>query len=215
MDDNRFSGRVILLILGWIIFAILTTVFFMFFFDDLPFKTKEVNGEISDKNNQVTTSYIYDTNKNLDINVLVSSYLDALVNCRQEELKSYALNPAAFDNMAPYEEKAKFVEAYENINCYTVKGFDENSTIVYVISNVKIKDVVSKPLDIQTLYIKIVDGKYYIDNNDKDEATIQYIADKTGHSDIQDLYKAVQENINYCLDIDETFKNFYDSVNIQ
>lgn len=215
MNENKSSEKVIILVIGWILFAILSTVFFIFFYEDLPFVAKDKNGEIADKNNQITTNYIYDTNTNLDINILVSSYLDALVGCKQEELKGYVLEPSVFDNMAPYQEKAKYIQAYENINCYTVDGYEENTTIVYVISNLNIKEVLSKPLDIQTLYVRNIDGNYLVDNRAKDDATIQYIAEKTENKDIQGLYKAVQDNINHCLETDETFKDFYNTINIK
>ena len=58
-----------------------------------------------------------------------------------------------------------------------------------------------------------VDGKYLIYNEPYSEEVGQYIKSRDEEEDIQALYQTVQDNINQCLEDDESFSTFYNRVN--
>ena len=157
-------------------------------------------------------SKIYELNKNSDINFLVKRYLGALTGCDQETLKNLVTDPSQFDNMTIYISRSNNVTGYNNIDCYTVDGMTDDSKLVFVVANVSLKDVESKPKDIMVFYVVNVDGKYLI-NNEVDTKIQNHIEKMTVQKDIQEIYKMVKEDEDKCYEEDETLRKFYERIN--
>ena len=155
---------------------------------------------------------IYEVNKHSDINFLIKRYLGALTGCDQETLKNLVTDPSQFDNMTIYISRSNNVTGYENIDCYTVDGLTEDSKLCYVVANVSLKDVNSKPKDIMVFYVVNVDGKYLI-NNEVDQKIQDHIDNMTVKKDIQDIYKAVKVDEDKCYEEEETLRKFYEKIN--
>ena len=94
-----------------------------------------------------TTRFSYQTNANPDINALIITYLSAMSSSDQATLQSCVVDPSQFDNMSVVQSQSRVITSYKNINCYTIEGMDENSTVVYAIANISIINVESTPLD--------------------------------------------------------------------
>ena len=157
-------------------------------------------------------SKIYELNKNSDINFLIKRYLGALTGCDQETLKNLVTDPSQFDNMTIYISRSNNVTGYSNIDCYTVDGMTDDSKLVFVVGNVSLKDVESKPKDIMVFYVVNVDGKYLI-NNEVDTKIQNHIEKMTVQKDIQEIYKMVKEDEDKCYEEDETLRKFYERIN--
>ena len=167
----------------------------------------------STKQDDSASKFSYQTNSNLEINALISDYYAAMVACNQEELKSLVTNPAAFDDMTQYQQYAKIRNAYTNINCYSVDGYNQNETLIYVTSNVSIIGISSRPMDIQTFYIvRTSDGKYIIDNSELSPEVKAYIDDVQADKDIQELYMAVKKDVEACKNNDPAFAELWDKL---
>lgn len=161
-----------------------------------------------------TTRFSYQTNANPDINALMITYLSAMAASDQDTLKSCVTDPSQFDNMATVQSQSKIITTYSNINCYTVEGMDENSTLCYVVANISIVSVESTPLDIMGPFYVVKKGNnYLIDNSMLGNEVNDYIEKVNRTADIQDLYKVVKENEEKCAEQDPAFKEFLDRLN--
>ena len=105
--------------------------------------------------------------------------------------------------------------AYNNLKLYTIPGVTPDATVVYVLTNISIANVVSTPLDIiqPPLYLLKKDGGYVIDNSTLSTEILDYINSLDQKEDIRELMKLVREDQEKCLKEDETFRQFYERLN--
>lgn len=197
------------LFLGWLIFILLALVFYFYFSDGFLALFGKDKAASEGKNGK--SDYIYEVDAYPEINNLISSYLKAEAECDKDTLTRLVTNPAAFDDMSNYEEKAKVITGYENIKCYTVSVIDGNDMIVYAVSNMRFSDVSGikcKPLNINRYYIKKGESGYLIDNALSD-AVVDYMDKTDNREDIQELYKMVHDDVEACAAEDEAFNRVY------
>ena len=160
---------------------------------------------------QFSTRFSYQTNANQDINALIITYLNAYASCDQNLLKQCVTDPSQFDDMTNVQSQSKVITAHTNINCYTVSGYDENSTIVYPVTNISILNVSATPLDIPgPFYVVNKDGQYLIDNTELPKDVQTYMNKVSQTKDIQDLYETVKKDEDKCAEEDPSFKEFMD-----
>lgn len=215
-ENNGIAG--LFLLFGWLLFILLTLIFYFYFWEDIPFRPgyrksdSEVSREGLNPTGQYESEYAYQTNANVEINTLISDYMAALTSCNQEKLQSLVTQPPAFDDMSLYQGRAETITGYFNINCYTLPGYTEDAVLVYVISNMQIAGVESTPLNMQQYYVRASGNEYKIDNGALDEETLAYIAGQNEKPDILELGKSVQDNINQCLERDAAFAEFYNKL---
>lgn len=189
-----------ILIVVWLVFIIALGSFGF-----LLYKNRDVVQE----DLKVTTRFSYETNSNLDINALIITYLSAKASCDQEVLKSCVTDPSQFDNMSYIVSQSKIITAYNGIDCFSVPGPDENSTIVYAIAKISIINVTATPQDMQgPFYVVKKDGQYLIDNTMLSEDVQNYIDKVNRDADIQDLYKSVLKDQEKCAAEDPAFQEF-------
>jgi hypothetical protein len=200
-NQRRKLKRV--LAVGWISFLILAAIFFVFFFKNLQGKDGKIAISFT------SPKYIYEVNSNLDINSLVVSYLSALVACDQNTLQSIVTDPSQFDDMTKWKERANRISGYQNVDCYTVPGLTEDTTIVYACSTLTIPGITSTPKDMMCFYVEEQDGTYRIVNSELSDEVTAYMESIDANEDIQELYQAVNEDIQRCLSEDQAFYDFY------
>jgi hypothetical protein len=148
------------------------------------------------------------------INNLIDEYLTARTSCNQEALQALVTDSSEFDNMSTLENAALYIRAFNNTTCYIADGYEEGSYIVIELSNIAIANVDSEPLDVISFYvITDTDGSYKIDNGELTTEQASYVESVKASQDIQDIYIHVKENIDYLLDNDETFVEFYNLIN--
>ena len=196
-----------ILLVVWAVFLVVLIVAVVLFLmnkdavlDDLGVKKKDT---------------IYTENQDPAIDRLVRDYYTAYASCDQKALQSMVVDPSLFDDMSIVEKKANVVTAYNNLKLYTVPGVTDDATVVYVLTNISIANVVSTPLDMiqPPLYLLKKDGKYLIDNSTLSSEILSYIDSLNQKTDIQELMKLVREDQEKCLREDETFKQFYERLN--
>lgn len=90
-------------------------------------------------------------------------------------------------------ENADFVESYENLNVYMKKGKYQDTYIVFVKYDMKIKGIYTPVPGLGTLYVdKDKKGKVRV-NAKVDNAEVQeYIANVTNQEDVQALFQEVE-----------------------
>lgn len=147
------------------------------------------------------------------VNELVTRYFDARQTNNIEALcttKNYVDDMEIAKVNAFYE----YVESYDNITCYTKTGPIENSYIVYVSYDVKMRywDV-SLP-SLLTLWVCTnEDGSLYIYVGDFDENIWNYIVAITSQEDVLDLAQMVQTTYKETMDANPDFSTYMSTIN--
>lgn len=202
------SNAGILLGIAWILFAVLCAVYVYVFFIKKP-------PEIPGKNNTVKLDIPDGANYRLcdikEIDQLVTNFLTARANCDQQVLQSLVTDPSQFDDISVLQMIfTDYARGYANTTCYIVDGYDENGYIVIELSNLKLVDIKSQPLDVMSFYIiKAEDGTYRIDNSVHSTEVETYISNVTATKDIQDIYIHVKDQNDYLLKTDTAFADLY------
>ena len=199
---KQVRTRKILLVV-WSIFFILLAFGIYFFVKNKD----ELMGDMG-----VQKSTIYEENAVPEINKLITDYYTAYASCDQKTLKTLVVDPSQFDNMSILEKKADIVTAYNNLKVYTIPGAAADETVVYVMFNLSIVNVISQPLDITRppLYVVKKEGGYVIDNTTLRSEVQNLIESLNQKPDIQELMKQVRDDQEKCVADDQTFKEFYD-----
>ena len=155
---------------------------------------------------------IYEVDADPEINQLVRNYYTAYAACDQKTLQSLVVDATQFDDMSILEKKAEIVTAYDNLKVYTIPGLTEDAKVVYVLSNLSIVNVISKPLDISKppLYVVKKEGGYLIDNTTLSSDVQNLFESLNQKEDIQKLMQQVKDDQQKCAAEDETFKDFYE-----
>ena len=196
------------LIICWIIFAVLCLLYvYTFFFD----KTALYPGKDNTVDFDVPEGASYEKCEIDGINSLIEGYLNARVLCDQETLQSLVTDPSEFDDMTIYEKASLYLRGFNNITNYIAAGYQEGEYIVITLSNLSIANVEVQPLDIRVFYV-VMDstGAYKIFNGETSEETAAYINDFISSDDYMAIYNHASENVEYYLETDESFKEFYD-----
>lgn len=147
------------------------------------------------------------------VNELVARYFDARQTNDVEALrttKNYVDDMEIAKNNAFFE----YVESYDNINCYTKTGPIENSYIVYVSYDVKMRywDVILPSL--LTLFVCTNDeGNLYIYVGEIDENIWNYIVVITSQEDVRDLAQMVQTTYKETMDANPDFSAYMSTLN--
>lgn len=210
-EKKGVSG--LLLFLGWMIFVLLAVVFYFYFFSDLDLNMfNKDKATQTDATQEEPAGFSYETNANLDINSLIIEYYAALAVCDQNKLKSVVTDPSQFDDMTVYQQRSAVIKAYSNVNCYTMPGYTEDATLVYVTSNLSLANITSVPLNINRFYVLNTADGYKIDNSALSQEVTNYIETQSQSNDIQNLYRAVQDNVNSCIANDSAFAEFYNTI---
>lgn len=202
----------LILFLGWMVFVLLAVVFYFYFYKDLDLSILKPEKNQNQTSEEEPVGFSYETNANIDINSLIVEYYAALAVCDQGKLQNCVMEPAQFDDMTTYQQRAAVIKSYSNVNCYTLPGYTEDATLVYVTSNLTLADIPSIPLNINRFYVMKTEDGYKIDNRPLSDEVTGYMDEQSRTADIQSLYRAVQDNVNSCIASDPAFAEFYNTI---
>lgn len=177
-------------------------------------KSKEVEQvALSVEENTETTGSVtlsdepLEENAHEDVNELMRTFYTALADGDIDQIK--ALKDYNDDTeIITYEKKSEFIESYDNINCYTKPGMDDNSYFVYVSYDVKVKDIETKAPGLNAFYVYTSeDGSLQIDGNLEENITAAFKL-VTNQDDVVDLYNKIDVSYNEAIASDEALNSF-------
>ncbi|SFR68345.1 hypothetical protein [Anaeromicropila populeti] len=143
-----------------------------------------------------------------EVNQLVKDYLNARVRCDMDALSSL-VSDVSYLSEKTLQEKSEYIEGYQNIECYTVKGLEEDSYIVYVYSEVKILDIDTPAPGLTSIYIrKTDDDKLCVYFGVLDEETQNYMKEAAECEGVQELIRSVDNRFTEALQKDEKLNEF-------
>lgn len=142
------------------------------------------------------------------VNALMEEYYQAATDGDIEKIR--AIVDSADEETLIYQQKrSAYIEAYQNLKCYTKIGPVEGSYVVYVYYEVKFKDMDTLVPGVSPylVYTK-EDGTCYIHEGEVDESMNLYLEDISAQDDVVDLMNRVQVQFNETVVEDEALSNY-------
>ncbi|MSS63093.1 hypothetical protein [Velocimicrobium porci] len=142
---------------------------------------------------------------------LVKSYYSGGMKCDMDLLKEIHSNPDLI-NKKEIKAKYRYVDDVKNIECYTVKGLEKGSYLVYIYSEYKFKDIKTLAPGLSRLYLqKTDDGQFQIFNG-ADAKISEFILETDKEEEVQNLVDKVSTKLEEALSIDADLKKFNEEV---
>lgn len=148
-----------------------------------------------------------------EINDLIGRYFKAM---ESGDLDTFLSIRSYTDSVekAKFEAKCEYIEAYQNIHCYTKPGPYESSYMVYVTYDLKLKDW-EKPAPALVTLVVCTDQEnhLYIYSGGFDENIVDYIRGVTSQEDVYELITRVQTEYQGVMDADADFAEYMSVLN--
>ncbi len=166
---------------------------------------------------QPVSSQEYETDAYEQINEIIANYYACYADGDVSTILQYAY-PMSETEQTYIQMYSAFVEAYENIVCYTKTGADDSSFIVSVSFDVKYNDIETTASGMDFFYVRTSeDGAAYIDNTYSpfnllyqeytlDQEILQLIQVYEESEDVITLQAGVQTQYEQALEQDEALR---------
>lgn len=151
-------------------------------------------------------------NAHAEVNEMMQRFYAALADGDMDTVR--ALRDYNDDmDILTYEKKSEFIESYENVNCYTKQGIEENSYFTYVTYELKVKgDIETRAPGLNAFYVYTkADGSLVIDGR-MEENIKAALRSVTSQDDVVDLYNKINVSYNDAIASDEALNNFLEEL---
>lgn len=154
-------------------------------------------------------------NSHASIDRLVTKYCECIASGDVETLESI-VDVISEEDKERVKSRAAMIVSMENITCYTKNGPEEDSYIVFVCYDMKLKDVETLAPDINCLYVgPNGDEGRRIHYGTIDESIQAYVDELAKDPEVQGLYDDVSARYQAALESDEMLANFIARINGQ
>ncbi|MBQ7841155.1 MAG: SH3 domain-containing protein [Lachnospiraceae bacterium] len=158
----------------------------------------------------VTESYVVPLEEEAypEIHALIEEYYQALTDGDTEKIKQLS-DEVDEETIIYLQKRSGYIEAYQNLVCYTKNGLEENSYVVYASYEIKFKDM-DTPVPGVSPYLVYTkeDGSLYIHEGEVDENVNAYLEEISAQDDVVDLMNRVQVEFNEAVVADENLNNY-------
>ena len=111
------------------------------------------------------------------------------------------------------EKKKDYIESYNDITCYTKKGPEEDSFVVFASYEMKIYNIETPAPGIMALYVtKGADGEYRIFNGEASEELTSYVLELAAGEDVAAVIADVDARYNQLIKEDEELGKFAQTI---
>lgn len=147
-----------------------------------------------------------------EINELIEKYFDAVLARDVETLNKIVES----DHRLTEDEISKsgeYIEDYQNISCYTMKGLLDNTYIVYVYYEVKLLNIETAAPSLVRMYVcRNSEGSVYIYNGSISDEMEAYAEQMDNNEDVRILVSEVNKSLKTACDADADLEEFYNRV---
>lgn len=142
------------------------------------------------------------------VNALIQKYLDARAKMDLDTIKGIVskTNQITLDVL---QKEAEYIEGYQNISCYTLKGPEEGSFIVYIYEEVKLVGIDTLAPGLVSVYVcSDEDGKLYLNFGQIDDSTKDEIEATYQDAKVISLIDSVNIKLEEAITSDPALQNF-------
>lgn len=147
-----------------------------------------------------------------EINELIEKYFNAILTRDVETLNKIVES----DHRLTEDEISKsgeYIEDYQNISCYTMKGLLDNTYIVYVYYEVKLLNIETAAPSLVRMYVcRNSEGSVYIYNGSISDEMEAYAEQMDNNEDVRILVSEVNKSLKAACDADADLEEFYNRV---
>lgn len=184
----------------------------------------KTDGKEATKQEQVADAQdAYEVNKNEELNTLISKYYELCAAGNVDELANLA-TPVSDMEKSYIQMMSGYVESYNNIDCYTKKGLEENSYLVSATYEMKFNGVEGTVPGMEFFYVRTNEnGSLYIDNlyssfnsemeEQETDAEVDALIEKFKEaSDVKELQADFQNRYTQTITNDANLENMVNTV---
>lgn len=154
-------------------------------------------------------------NSHASIDRLVGKYCEYIASGDVDSLEEI-VDVLTDEEKEKIENRAAFIESFDNVTCYTKNGPVEDSYIVFVCYDMKLINIETSAPDIICLYIgPKADGGRRIHYGNIDESMTEYVAELEKDPEVQALYDDVSARYQEAQENDETLAAFIQKISGQ
>ena len=142
------------------------------------------------------------------VNELVAKYFEGRA-AGDIEMIEETVDVLTDEEKATIDKKKNYIEAYNNIVCYTKKGLEENSYIVFASYEMKFYDLETPAPGIQALYVCTGEnGSLYISNGEASEELANYVLELAAEEEVAAVISDVDARYKQLVAEDEELGKF-------
>ena len=131
-----------------------------------------------------------------EVNTLIEKYYQAAAAGDIDTINAIK-DYSSETELLQIQEKSRYLEGYEDIDCYTKPGPQENSFVVYASYYAKFRDIDRTVCGLNTFVVcRDENGAYYIHDCTNDETMREYRINVTKQDDVVELFNRVQVEYN-------------------
>lgn len=146
------------------------------------------------------------------INTLVTNYFTGLSN-GDLDLVASTVDVLTDEEKLTIERKKDYIESYNNITCYTKKGLEEDTYVVFASYEMKIYNIETAAPGIMALYVcSAEDGSYYIFNGEASEELTNYVLELAAEEEVAAVIADVDARYQQLITQDEDLGKFAETM---
>lgn len=143
-----------------------------------------------------------------EINTLILKYFHGL-STGDIPLVEDVVDVLSEEEMKVIEKKKDYVESYNDIVCYTKKGLEDNSFVVFAAYNMKFYNIATPAPGIMALYVfQGEDGDYLIFNGEASEELTDYVLQLAAEDEVAAVIADVDARYQQLVEEDEDLGKF-------
>lgn len=153
-----------------------------------------------------------EVNANDAINELINTYFTGL-SSGNLELVASTVDVLTDEEKLTIERKKDYIEAYNNITCYTKNGMEEGSYVVFASYDMKIYNIETAAPGIMALYVCTADdGSLYIFNGEASEELTNYVLQLASDEEVAAVITDVDARYQQLVTQDEDLGKFAETM---
>lgn len=169
--------------------------------DENPVAAEEVQPEAAEEDPLEVDAYD-------GINQVVLKYFQGLSE-GDIALVEEAVDVLSDEEKLTIEKKKDYIEEYQDVVCYTKKGMDEDSYVVFASYEMKIYNIETPAPGIMALYVCTAeDGSHYIFNGEASEELENYVLELASQEEVAAVIAEIDEKYQQLLAEDEDLGKF-------
>ena len=186
-------------------------------------KTEEKNKEDVKQEQVADAQDAYEVNENKELNSLISKYYELYAAGNVDELAQIA-TPFSDMEKSYVQMMSGYVESYNNIDCYSKRGLEQDSYMVSATYEMKLSGAEGTVPGMEFFYVRSKeDGSFYIDNAygtfnsqmeelETDPEVMALIEKFNDASDVKELVADFQSRYTQAIEQDENLRNAVNNV---
>lgn len=147
-----------------------------------------------------------------EVNALIERYFTGLASGDLEQVAS-AVDVLSEEEKLTIDKKKDYIESYDQITCYTKKGLEENSYVVFAAYEMKIYNIETPAPGIMALYVCTAeDGNMYIFNGEASDELKDYVLQLAAEEEVAAVIADVDARYQQLVAENEDLGKFADTM---